>query len=70
MVLSGGAGVGKSRTVGAVVAALGADRVILSAPTGKAARRLERSGFSVAIERSPLHRGGGGRACLFLGRLA
>ena len=43
MVLSGGAGVGKSRTVGAVVAAIGADRVILSAPTGKAARRLERS---------------------------
>jgi spermidine synthase len=33
-------------------------------------RRLERSGFSVAIERSPLHWGGGSRACLFLGRLA
>ncbi|MFM9025723.1 MAG: spermidine synthase [Planctomycetaceae bacterium] len=33
-------------------------------------RRLERSGFGVAIERSPVHRGGGGRACLFLGRRA
>lgn len=34
------------------------------------ARRLERSGFRVSIERSPVHRGGGGRACLVLGRRA
>jgi hypothetical protein len=43
MVLTGGAGVGKSRTVGAIVKALGSDRVLLCAPTGKAARRLEKS---------------------------
>lgn len=43
MVLTGGAGVGKSRTVGAVVETLGARRVLLCAPTGKAARRLEKS---------------------------
>lgn len=33
-------------------------------------RRLERAGFRVSTERSPVHRGGGGRACLVLGRLA
>lgn len=43
MVLTGGAGTGKSRTVGAIVGLLGSSRVLLCAPTGKAARRLEKS---------------------------
>lgn len=32
-------------------------------------RRMERSGFAVTTERVPVHRGGGSRASLFIGRL-
>ena len=33
-------------------------------------RRMERAGFTVAVERVSMHRGGGSRASLFIGRLA
>ncbi|HTJ42434.1 MAG TPA: AAA family ATPase [Kofleriaceae bacterium] len=55
-VISGGPGTGKTRVAGAIVRALGAARIAVAAPTGKAAARLASSVGVPGLTGQTLHR--------------